>query len=247
MAIARPDALAEPIMLDVPGDSLKNLADFGADLAKRGIPYSAVVTKLGFDRDAASLKLTFEAGTDLNEEECTEVQATASSLLVQRILGKIDDSSLAEDSLSGLPIVFTDKFAVKTGSPTDHCTYETSAQSEMATKSVSKVESRNSLQSNLDNLLGGLQLTDGNGSESVHKGEQTAYQICKNVPISAASSGGRPSKYPFGQLDSGDSFIVPFEDATTPQVRQAASAYGRRNGSKFIVREVSGGTAVWKK
>ena len=73
-----------------------------------------------------------------------------------------------------------------------------------------------------------------------------SYTIKKNVPIPAASTGGRPSKYPFGKLEVGDSFVVPYVDASAKQIRQAAAAFGRRNQMKFVVREIAEGTAVWR-
>jgi hypothetical protein len=87
VAIARPDALDDPIMLRVPAGSLRNLADFGADLAKRGIPYSAVIAKVGFDREVASPKLTFRAIEGLSEAEFNQVQEAISGETVRNILG----------------------------------------------------------------------------------------------------------------------------------------------------------------
>lgn len=97
VAIARPDALDEPIMLRVPAGSLKNLADFGADLNKRGVPYNAVVAKLGFDREAASPKLTFRAVAALDESEFNQVQETVAGDTVQSILGLTGESPVAPD------------------------------------------------------------------------------------------------------------------------------------------------------
>ena len=73
------------------------------------------------------------------------------------------------------------------------------------------------------------------------------YPILKNVPIPSAGVGGRPSKYPLGSLSQGDSFVVPVADATAKQVRQAVATYSRRNQVSFTVRDVEGGTAVWRK
>lgn len=73
------------------------------------------------------------------------------------------------------------------------------------------------------------------------------YEIKKNVPIPAAAGGGRPSKYPLAKMSSGDSFTVPLADASGKQVRMAVAAYSRRHGIGFTVRDVDGGTTVWKK
>lgn len=73
------------------------------------------------------------------------------------------------------------------------------------------------------------------------------YEIKKNVPIPAAAGGGRPSKYPLAKMSTGDSFTVPIADATGKQVRMAVAAYGRRHGVGFAIRDVEGGTMVWRK
>lgn len=73
------------------------------------------------------------------------------------------------------------------------------------------------------------------------------YEIKKNVPIPSPSGGGRPSKYPLAKMNAGDSFTVPVTDATGKQVRMAVAAYGRRHAVGFAVRDVEGGTTVWRK
>jgi len=73
-----------------------------------------------------------------------------------------------------------------------------------------------------------------------------AFEIEKNIKVPPVShSGGRKAKYPFAELESGDSFLVVGEK---PQlVQQAAAAYGRRHGVKFETRRCEGGVRVWKK
>jgi hypothetical protein len=73
------------------------------------------------------------------------------------------------------------------------------------------------------------------------------YAIQKDMPIPPAAKGGRPSKYPLAAMDAGDSFVVPLSDASAKQIRQAVAAFSRRTGGKFVVRDIGGGTAVWKK
>lgn len=165
VAIARPDALDEPIMLRVPAGSLKNLADFGADLAKRGIPYSAVVAKLGFDRDAASPKLTFKAVAALDEAEFNQVQEVVLGDTVQNILGNLGaDAVVADETIdTETPVAVAPKPAVKAKpAPVDD---EDEAPAKPAVKAVAKpaakpvkvVEAADSIEDELDNLLGDLE------------------------------------------------------------------------------------------
>lgn len=73
-----------------------------------------------------------------------------------------------------------------------------------------------------------------------------SYEIQKNVQLPPVQrSGGRSSKYPFGEMTVGDSFFV---DNVDPKlVQQAAAAYGRRHNVKFETRRCDGGIRVWKK
>lgn len=66
---------------------------------------------------------------------------------------------------------------------------------------------------------------------------------------------GRPippptkSKYPFRDMEIGDSFWVPDgrnAEATKNNVRSAATCYSRRNGGRFTVRRDNGGYRVWR-
>lgn len=76
-----------PILLRVPGASLGDLAQYGKALKQRGIPYSAVVTKLSFDPDAAFPKIMFRFERVLTQEEMVEVAARMSEPVVDDVLG----------------------------------------------------------------------------------------------------------------------------------------------------------------
>jgi hypothetical protein len=67
------------------------------------------------------------------------------------------------------------------------------------------------------------------------------YVIEKNVPLVPAP--GAPTKYPFLQMEIGDSFLVT--DRTRPQVGAAAGRAGKLSGRKFKARTVEGGARVW--
>ena len=58
-------------MLNVTVASLKNLSDYGKQLAKQGIPLEACITVIGIDEDSDFSKLTFTAAGVLNEQQGT--------------------------------------------------------------------------------------------------------------------------------------------------------------------------------
>lgn len=87
MAIAAPGLINDPYLIRVPPASIKALSEYGTGLAKRGVPYSAVVTKVGFVVDEATPKLTFKAVGLLTEDMYKEVQAAMDSEVVHSILG----------------------------------------------------------------------------------------------------------------------------------------------------------------
>jgi hypothetical protein len=72
-----------------------------------------------------------------------------------------------------------------------------------------------------------------------------------NVPVTprrnAGKGGRRGSKYPFAQMQPGQSFLVP-EDVRALTVRSAVGAFNKRHqtGSKFAVRVTPEGTRVWR-
>lgn len=66
----------------------------------------------------------------------------------------------------------------------------------------------------------------------------------------------RQYKYPFADLEVGDSFTIPLsgqisrhgEDLSSVRLRSAASAFGRKYGGRFLVRvnKTSGVVRCWK-
>lgn len=62
-----------------------------------------------------------------------------------------------------------------------------------------------------------------------------------------APAGTKRRKYPFQDMDIGDSFFI--EDASprhNHQIYAAASYAGSRHGKTFTVRTVEGGYRVWR-
>jgi hypothetical protein len=60
----------------------------------------------------------------------------------------------------------------------------------------------------------------------------------------ARQHNGRREKYPWSQLDVGQSFFV--EGVALRSMSSTASHAGRRNGKKFIARDAEGGVRVWR-
>lgn len=90
IAIATPDQVNEPMLLRIPAATLKNLAEFGKTLSNRGALFTDVVTKIRFDREEATPKLTFTPVGFLADAAVGEVETMAKSDLVKNILGLSD-------------------------------------------------------------------------------------------------------------------------------------------------------------
>ena len=62
--------------------------------------------------------------------------------------------------------------------------------------------------------------------------------VQKNIPI--------PSKFPFPEIQVGDSFEIP-SGVNRSTVAISASRYGKKNGMKFITRKMPDGSIrVWR-
>lgn len=95
MAISTPDLINDPHLLRVPPATIKALGEYGKALAKRGVPYTAVVTKIGFEMDSPTPKLTFKAVGFLSDTAYAEAQETAAGDVVSAILGS--EGAIARD------------------------------------------------------------------------------------------------------------------------------------------------------
>ena len=87
MAVAAAGQLNDPMLLRVPPASIKALGEYGQSLAKRGVGYNMVVTKVSFDIEAESPKLTFKPIGFLDDAGFAEVQEMVGSDMVSNILG----------------------------------------------------------------------------------------------------------------------------------------------------------------
>jgi hypothetical protein len=67
--------------------------------------------------------------------------------------------------------------------------------------------------------------------------------IEKDIPLPEAKKVGKPSLYPFEQMEVGDSFFIAKPKNT---MSAATYAYGKKAGKKFTVVEVEGGSRIWR-
>lgn len=93
MAVAPVGALNDPMLLRIPAASLKGLAEYGEAFDKKGIPYQSAVTKLGFDPEASSPKVTFKFLRFIDAAQAAEVLKTLESPVVKQIIG-VDQPSV---------------------------------------------------------------------------------------------------------------------------------------------------------
>jgi hypothetical protein len=87
MVISTPDLINDPYLLRVPPASIKALGEYGKMLAKRNVGYNMVVTKVGFDMESPTPKLTFKPTGLLSDAGYAQVQEVMASDVVQSILG----------------------------------------------------------------------------------------------------------------------------------------------------------------
>lgn len=93
VAVAPSGQLNDPMLLRVPPASLRPLAEYGTMLAKRGLPYNAVVTKIKFDPTESSPKLMLSPVGILSQEDYQQVLEVAESDVVASILGNVASQS----------------------------------------------------------------------------------------------------------------------------------------------------------
>ncbi len=68
-------------------------------------------------------------------------------------------------------------------------------------------------------------------------------KIEKNIKVPCGSH--TLIKYPFGEMDVGDSILIG-SDTEKHTARSAVFSYARMNRKKFVTRSVDGGLRVWR-
>jgi hypothetical protein len=103
MAVAAVDDLGNPMLLRCPAASLKTLLAYGSQLEKRGWPYQALVTRIGFDASLAYPALTFTPERWLEPDELAEVMGMQEDDLVLSITAMRPPSQAAREAAAKAP------------------------------------------------------------------------------------------------------------------------------------------------
>lgn len=70
------------------------------------------------------------------------------------------------------------------------------------------------------------------------------FEIEKDVPAPVRERAGRPTKYPFAQMQPGDSIFMP--GAKTAPMSVIAKHKAQNPGQKFATQKEEGGMRVWR-
>lgn len=98
LAVAVSDRLDDPMLIRVPGASLKALASYAKELDGHGYAFTEVVTKIGFDYSVAHPALVFKAAGLVPPEYLASVAEAARTDLVGQIIGVVDMPSYATEA-----------------------------------------------------------------------------------------------------------------------------------------------------
>lgn len=69
------------------------------------------------------------------------------------------------------------------------------------------------------------------------------YEVEKGHPV---PKDRRRWKYPWRDLEVGDSFFVPKVDRTLKQMQNVTYCKNRNKAKRFVCRPIDGGTRVWR-
>lgn len=109
IADPRPEKLDKPLLLRVPPASLKPLKDALKMVKTRQLQYNEVVFRVGFDREAASPKLTFKPVAVLDDVAYTKACEQFESELVRAVVGLDEQAMAAPAPASAGPSVEPDE------------------------------------------------------------------------------------------------------------------------------------------
>lgn len=87
IAIATRGALNEPMLLRIPPASIKAIGDYADMLKKKGVTYRAVQTRVEFEKESPTPKLTFKPIDFLTESEYVQATAMLNEHVIESILG----------------------------------------------------------------------------------------------------------------------------------------------------------------
>jgi len=119
LAVATVDQINDPYLIRVPPASIRALAEYGSMLKKRGVGYNMVATKIGFDIESPTPKLTFKPVGMLDDGGYAQVQEMLESDIVTSIIGSVFEvaAPLVEDEtqteVEQPPVIAPPKIATK--------------------------------------------------------------------------------------------------------------------------------------
>lgn len=96
IAIADMTNIDEPILLRVPPASIKAVGEYGKFCAHHKVPYNALATRIGFDMQQATPRLTFKAMGFLDQATYMKVKEAADSEVVASMINGMPHESAAE-------------------------------------------------------------------------------------------------------------------------------------------------------
>ena len=99
IAVATVNQLNDPYLIRVPPASIRALGEFGNALAKRGVPYNAVITRISFDPEFPTPKLMFKPIGFLKAEEYVQAEGVSAGEVVRAIIGSHDVVESEEPAL----------------------------------------------------------------------------------------------------------------------------------------------------
>jgi hypothetical protein len=73
------------------------------------------------------------------------------------------------------------------------------------------------------------------------------YEIEKGIPVSPIKGKKKPEKYPFSQMEPGDSFLVLADEKNRTRLRESIYYEASRSKIKIRIRSVESGLRVWRK
>ena len=103
--------LNRPMLLRIPACSLNDLSAYAELLQRRKVPYAAVVTRIGFDKEVAYPKLTFKTLRLLKQDEIMQIKELLTKDIVDQILG-VPRQTSAEAPAAAVPAVPQTKASV---------------------------------------------------------------------------------------------------------------------------------------
>lgn len=104
VAITPANDPTEAYLLRVPPASIKNLGELGTTLARRKVPYQAVVVELSFDQEQATPRLVFKPTGFVNEATYKHVMEMAETDIVKAITGTVNHAAAEQAAAETKPV-----------------------------------------------------------------------------------------------------------------------------------------------